>query len=869
MPLSGNGRRGVGDETADRHGATGAATDGSTVGYVERTAGGWTELRVHGVAGTPPEEVLEHPHAELVAGNVDAGFLRRLWEAESVSADTPRRRREVYSWGGLTSGDNLRALWLLLLPFMLLNVAFYMTPWRRPPEPVAPRPARWRDRWAQWRRGWWSTPRRDRRRDRVSSAIQRLLALSLTATFTLTAVTVAMDLVGWKCAAPSGTGGVCGTWWLGWLDGDWLRDRPGRQVAVTAFGPLAVTGLLWWLAGATWGRLERVEPPAGTGAAQVRTPLEDRAMWNGRDPVRRLRAVHVATGLAVPGVFALAAVRPATVWWLALVALLGFLAAMVGLTVHPAIGRRERPSGAAGPAGKAAAGARATAKSARERRSPFRWLPWCAVGLTALAQLVAATAPDVEPAGPPGAPVPLRGTLPWLVDTLQSTIAVQGALLLLLLVTCRRLIHRARAEEGGTTGPRAAGGARIEVRAVWRGHAMPAVALLAWVLAGGLSAGVVLRAADTLGTPVAPGYTGSDPHPLVVPLAYQWVAAAAFALAVTVALSTAVVWWRLRRWKRAEDRVTAAYGARAAAEPQRTEDIARAWARASAVTDVLRQVLGFLLAVIAVVVLVGAAGFVFFRTTSRVDELLVTAGNAVLTASVFGLLWVGRQAYRDPAQRRTVGIAWDLGTFWPRAVHPLAPPCYAERAVPDLIGRLQYLTGTGAEGADGPPGTVLLSCHSQGTVLGAVVLLQVDTATSGRTAFLTYGSPLTRLYGRFFPAYFSARALGRLGGFLGDGCAAPGRAAWRWRNLHRPSDPIGGPVFVDREPTRAGADLGDVDRPLLDPVFPRPAGDPCYPPVLGHSHWFDEPAYAGAAEFLRCRTRSAGETDRRGPGGPA
>ena len=124
MPLSGNGRRGVGDETADRHGATGAATDGSTVGYVERTAGGWTELRVHGVAGTPPEEVLEQPHAELVAGNVDAGFLRRLWEAESVSADTPRRRREAYSWGGLTSGDNLRALWLLLLPFMLLNVAF-------------------------------------------------------------------------------------------------------------------------------------------------------------------------------------------------------------------------------------------------------------------------------------------------------------------------------------------------------------------------------------------------------------------------------------------------------------------------------------------------------------------------------------------------------------------------------------------------------------------------------------------------------------------------------------------------------------------------------------------------------------------------
>ncbi|HEX5813347.1 MAG TPA: hypothetical protein VFY38_14665, partial [Pseudonocardia sp.] len=105
------------------------------MGYVERNASGRTELRVHGVAGTAPESVLQHPHVEQVAGNRDAGFFRRCWEAESVSADSPVRRREAYSWGGLTSGDNLRALWLLLLPFMLLNVAFYMAPYRRPPEP--------------------------------------------------------------------------------------------------------------------------------------------------------------------------------------------------------------------------------------------------------------------------------------------------------------------------------------------------------------------------------------------------------------------------------------------------------------------------------------------------------------------------------------------------------------------------------------------------------------------------------------------------------------------------------------------------------------------------------------------------------------
>jgi hypothetical protein len=68
---------------------------------------------------------------------------------------------------------------------------------------------------------------------------------------------------------------------------------------------------------------------------------------------------------------------------------------------------------------------------------------------------------------------------------------------------------------------------------------------------------------------------------------------------------------------------------------------------------------------------------------------------------------------------------------------------------------------------------VLLSCHSQGSVLGAVVLMQVGTPTSARTAFLTYGCPLARLYGRFFPAYFSGTALDRLGGFLRDADATP------------------------------------------------------------------------------------------------
>lgn len=824
------------------------------MGYVERNASGRTELRVHGVAGTAPESVLQHPHVEQVAGNRDAGFFRRWWEAESVSADSPVRRREAYSWGGLTSGDNLRALWLLLLPFMLLNVAFYMAPYRRPPEPDEPdEPTGWRERWTAWRRGWWSTPRRDRRRDRFSASVQRLLALSFTVTFTLTAITVAMDLVGWKCAAPA-VGDVCGTSWLGWLDAAWLRDRPGRQLAVTALVPLAVVGLLWWLAGATWDTLERVRPPASDPAArpvEIETPLEDRAMWNGRGPVRRLRAVHVATGLALPGVFALAPVQvDSTGRSPALLVLVAFLLAMVLVVVHPTIARRERPSRAG-----------TSREDDDERRSPFRFLPWCALVLSGLGLAVAATGRVVGAVA--GTPVPagtaeVRSTMPWLAGALQWTFVVQAVLLALLLAACWSLKRRASA---------AGDERRVGLRPAWRGYAMPAIAMLAWVLAGGFSAGIVLRAAETLGTPVAPGYQGTDAFPLVVPLAYRWVAAAAFALAVTAVLSAVFVWVRLRRWKQVTADVSQAYGAAAAADAVRTEEIARAWARATLLTGEARRVLGFLLAVTAVVVLVAGALFLFLRDSWPIDERLVTAGNAVLSASVLGLLWVGRQAYRDPAQRRTVGIVWDLGTFWPRAVHPLAPPCYAERAVPDLIRRMEYLTGTGNDGAGRDEGTVLLSCHSQGTVLGAVVLMQVGTATSARTAFLTYGCPLARLYGRFFPAYFSGTALDRLGRFLRDtditgvgvaddrtaaAAGADERATWRWRNLYRRSDPIGGAVFVDRPPvwSSARADPDDVDRPLLDPVFAHSPGDPCSPPIRGHSNYFADPAFAWTADAL-------------------
>lgn len=94
--------------------------------------------------------MLENPHVTLVSGDSTAGFYRRIWiggqpPPSLTYADIPgKRRREAYSWGGLTSGAGSRALWMLLLPFMLANVAFWMYP-------------------AATRKGesWWCSPARD------------------------------------------------------------------------------------------------------------------------------------------------------------------------------------------------------------------------------------------------------------------------------------------------------------------------------------------------------------------------------------------------------------------------------------------------------------------------------------------------------------------------------------------------------------------------------------------------------------------------------------------------------------------------------------------------------------------------------------
>jgi hypothetical protein len=88
-------------------------------------------------------------------------------------------------------------------------------------------------------------------------------------------------------------------------------------------------------------------------------------------------------------------------------------------------------------------------------------------------------------------------------------------------------------------------------------------------------------------------------------------------------------------------------------------------------------------------------------------------------------------------RRRQVGILWDIGSFWPRWFHPLAPPGYGPRAVTDLCKLLKS--------ADPD---MILGAHSQGSLISAVTI----SLSQHPTRFITYGSQLGILYPRMFPS---------------------------------------------------------------------------------------------------------------------
>ena len=261
------------------------------------TGGTVVELRVHGVSGTPPEALLGCPteFIEQVAGDKSAGFWRRRkWIDDASNADTDddlaapdtlrwRRVMEAYSWGGLTSRRANRAVWLLFLPFIFINLAHWMLP-----------PA------AKERRSAGS----------IAVALLRLLALSFTLTLMLAAALAVMDVMVWQCMCLD----HCGSR-LGPLSRMMSISR-GQQVAISAVPLVVVIAVLWFLGREnTWDDkgdddeddADTAVPPPHPAVMEDEVPLEKKTFWHADESVLRMRACHVMAWNACLAALALAA----------------------------------------------------------------------------------------------------------------------------------------------------------------------------------------------------------------------------------------------------------------------------------------------------------------------------------------------------------------------------------------------------------------------------------------------------------------------------------------------------------------------------------------------------------------------------------
>lgn len=743
--------------------------------FPEVALDGVTELRIHGVSGTPVENMLQHPHPMQVWGDKIAGFYRRP-EPDTGS------RKEAYSWGGLTAGASARAAWLLLLPFMLVNVAAWAHP-TRPTEKYTP--------------------------VGVMSGAVRVLGLCLTLLLVLGAAVVGMDVVAWQCA---GDELRCGgeRWFTRWLTDGWAAE-PSHRIALGALLPLLLIAAMWRLSTSTAKNYEEYDAATGVTTGDPSLPqgandLANTNFWRGGGPLDRLRRLHLTVALvSIAGLVSYAVGTEArddvTIPRVVLAASVAIAVLTVLALLSPLTGRR-RVLLKGGPANAVFCSTVAAA-------------PFVAIGLFALAMTDAFFWTSRSDAA---------GSLPGLHGAKHVLFATMAAATLLMLGgNIAALWDRDRTFRESVKGP------------MLRGFLAPFLAFLGLVIGGAYAAGVGIRFADYLGRPVdascLPECRGGEDVVFGLPREYYWLArgfgtATVFAvLAVIVVVAT-----KKRAVANALPGVVDEY-------PGHTADARRrkiaAIHAAAARTDYG--------ATVAAAVVVGAALITTYSTATTTEgslaNAMTTAGTWLVGAFALAVVAVGRSAYRNSSLRKTVGIAWDLGTFWPRSAHPFAPPCYCERVVPEFATRIEQIKGGG--------GRVVVSAHSQGTVIALAALLQLRERPDG-VCLVTYGSPLHRLYARAFPHFFGLSVLRATDAIYGG----------RWVNLYRRSDPIGGPVLVG-DADVPGDDVPPVrpDRRLHDPSFARAEHAFTDPVSRGHSDYFHDPVFDETVEALANEVR--------------
>jgi hypothetical protein len=824
--------------------------------------------------------MLDDPHPRQVAGDDSGRIFRRCSPVKAVLEGNRSRIVEGYHWGRYTAGSPSRALWLLLLPFSLINLARFAL----------------------------LMPHRRRRRDRVADAVLRLLGLALTGTLVVTACYIGWEVAARQCAATACAADN------GWLR--WFVDRSyGVRILVGALVPAAVVLLVW-----SFGRQSFTYDPPGAKREwrkDTNGSFDDPGFWRGAAQASRQRAAHVWFSCAVLGGLALGTLGSPGRWWdgwpsalqglyiglLALTAAGGGTAVVIVIwDPHPNLQEMEPdPSG-------------------RDTIRVPGWmsvLRWAMAVVAAFCVLLAGAGVDRDPPNLAGAStvfevaVNTSGVLAWL-------------LLLALLVVCavlafgkpgRRLRGKDLDRPMPPPDPDSAGADRAgwrypavpaAFRPFWRGFGAWVIAALGVTVAFGFSTVAVFWSAKLLGRPVIdvaanPAVQARDQQ---IELAEGYWAAAVIwgglAVLAAVAVVPVAAWLLARRWALVLPLVLAAAGVGGWASVRYDGDdrlsdqaeyyliaaglvaaavglavwrsdefnrlvtddypgegneirrggaaVARLW-RLAMIRYRYYGVAGAVavLGGLGITAWAAAGGLVLAGAmagspaaprvvTGAASSVVGAIGVAVVSALATGLIVLGLATWRTQRTRTTVGILWDLLSFWPRVAHPLCPPPYGGRAVLAVADRCSQLVN------DRHAGAVVLSGHSQGSVITmaacAVLDEQARNGTDqaraggdwlGRTNsahtirslhMVTYGSQLQFIYPRVFPSYLGYFRLKWIYDKALEG---------RWRSLYRWTDPLGGPVL-------SWPHAGTTDRPAYGPQVRKWTFVSCADPAtcLGH-----------------------------------
>ncbi|MDQ3715358.1 MAG: hypothetical protein M3381_04900, partial [Actinomycetota bacterium] len=618
----------------------------------------WVELRIHGVSGTPPEDMLGSAHVRQVGGDEFSRFFRPCDAQQNETRPAPDHILEGYHWGKFTSGSWRQGLWLLILPFGFVNAAQFMLP--------AP------------------TSRLAKLAHAVAGAMLRLLGLGLTATLLLGVAVVTMDLTAWQWGPTRNLP-------------DWA-SMPGWPIAAGMLACVAVLALLFSFGRRLGGASRDAEHADGRGpgtedvAADVPpTELRFRRFFTGDTDAPALRKLHLATGLALVATLGAAVgkgvngANTAVFWsfWIS-IGLIALLTLIIILLGDP----------------EQSATVRTTGRPESLRNWWHGVISGVSTGFVILAVLDLAFSVWLAGRRPGGGN---RGTALPGIDGAAFGVLVACVVGMVVLLVANWVLAAATRTHGTAAPPPPF--ARFAL-----GMTAALAASVGTFITVGYAAAMPFGWAWFLGRGEGPNYEVS---PLLQRIAYAW--GLTFLVMVGLAIGAGISY--LSRRAEFTDRARAAFSfGRGTNPPLRLPEhwigrVASAMWQARLKNSL--QLVFWVFAIFGLVLSV-AAGAEFLGRKDATDpfnlpgplgslsedvsiggaKVVIAIGTVVLIGLAVGLVFLGRGAIRQESLRRGVNVAWDVMAFWPRAVHPFVPPPYSQRAVADLHDRICWHLGT-------------------------------------------------------------------------------------------------------------------------------------------------------------------------------